>query len=96
MSEKLNKMLDRLNEEEVAGVTKQSMGLTRSEDWEKVPVGMKKLFKSYKVAGGECDNIFDFMEDIAGFLSSKNFTGRHIADWDKKQGSEESSEEETE
>ena len=95
MSEKMNELLKKLNEEDVASVTKQTMGITRSEDWEKVPEGMKRLFKGYKDAGGECDNIWDFMGDITGFLGSKNFSGRHIAEWDKKQGPE-SKEAETE
>jgi hypothetical protein len=69
------------------------MGITRSEDWEKIPPGMKQIFKQYKDAGGECDNIFEFMSDIAGFLDFKGFTGRHIADWDKKHGPESNSKE---
>lgn len=88
MSEKLNEMLNRLNEEgEVSGVTRQKMDV-QQQDWDKVPTEIKKVFKQYKMAGGECETIWDFMKDIAGFLDSKKFTGRHIAAWDKKEGPE--------
>lgn len=86
--EKLNKFLNQLNEkseESVSGITKQKAGLAASADFDKMPTNLKRMWREYEQAGGhDYDNVWDFIDDIVGFLRSKKFTGRHVAEWDKR------------
>lgn len=92
MKNSLNQLLNKLNEEgepvktgDVSGVTKQKTGLGTSADFDKMPANLKKMWREYEQAGGdEYDNVWEFLEDVVAFLTSKKYTGRTIATWDKK------------
>lgn len=89
MKSNLNEWLNKLNEEDdnaqVSGITKQKTGLAASADFEKMPSGLKKMWREYEQAGGhDYNTVWEFLDDVVGFLRGKKFTGRHIAEWDKK------------
>lgn len=91
MKGNLNQWLNKLDEEtnnngeQVTGITKQKTGLAASADFDKMPTNLKRMWREYEQAGGhDYDNVWDFIDDVVGFLRAKKFTGRHVAEWDKK------------
>lgn len=87
--ENLNRFLSKLNEEgdqeKVAGINKQKSGLSSTGDFDKMPSSLKTMWREYERAGGhDYDSVWDFLDDVVGFLKSKKFTGRHVAEWDRK------------
>ena len=71
-------------QKKVAGVTKQMVGLSRVQDWEKLPESVKAFYKQYIIAGGAQKNIFNFMERVVNLLTQRKLTGRHVAAWEKR------------
>lgn len=84
----LDTWLKKLNEEtddKSSGITKAKSGLASEKDYEQLPGAFKTMWRQYENAGGhKYESVWEFLDDVVGFLSSKGFTGRHIAEWDKK------------
>lgn len=74
----LKQMLEDLNRE-----TKED-GIIQEEGSDT----LQKLFKEYKAAGGGCPNAEAFVNDVVGFVRSKDFSGADIAKWDQSEGPE--------
>lgn len=91
--ENLSDFLNQLNEQNddteekgsVSGINREKAGLSATADFDKMPTNLKKMWREYEQGGGhDYDNVWDFIDDVVGFLRAKKFTGRHIAQWDKK------------
>ena len=85
-STKLDQWLQKLDEEsDQSGITKAKADLGSEKDYKRMPASLKQLWREYENAGGhKYESVWEFMDDVVGFLNDKGFDGRQIAAWDKK------------